>query len=276
MGSPVKLQSFSLFFALLAGGAAVAQSGSVGQQHENGAPDLATIVERVEQAQLSNRVRLIPYTLTRDYRLLAGEQRKLSSQVVAEVTFLPPATKTFAIRSRLGSGRGEKIVRQILERESLLARDQKPPISRQDYEFRLVGEQAHDGQRCYLLAIQPKREEKSLIDGLIWVDSESYRIRRFEGKLAKNPSWWVKDVKIVFTYGEVAGMWLQKTVEATALVRLAGKHSLVARDVEYRTSTQLARRPPGKFTPSATRRLPSSANRPSPAAAVGAGVLGPR
>ncbi|HEV8523725.1 MAG TPA: hypothetical protein VGQ71_04440 [Terriglobales bacterium] len=255
---------------LLANGVATGQPAS-------SMPDLATIVERLERAQIDNRGRLIPYSVTRDYQLLAGEQRKLNSQVVAEISFLPPETKTYAIRSRSGGARGEKIVRQILERETLLARDSKPPISRQDYEFSLVGAEALDGQRCYLLAIQAKRQDKSLIEGRIWVDGESYRIRRFEGKLAKNPSWWVKDVRIVFTYGEVAGMWLQKTVEATAMVRLAGKHSLIARDVEYRTSAQLATRSPRSWTsrPSTTRQMPRPM-RPYPTTAIGTGVVAPR
>lgn len=252
-------------------------SGAASGQPAGSTPDLKTIVGHLERAQVTNRGRLIPYSVTRDYRLLAGEERKLSSQVVAEVSFLPPQTKTYAIRSRLGSGRGEKIVRQILDRESLLARDPKPPISRQDYEFSLVGVEALDGRRCYLLAIQPKRADKSLIDGLIWVDGESYRILRFEGKLAKNPSWWVKDVRLVFTYGEVAGMWLQKTVEATASVRLAGKHSLVARDVGYRTSTQVAERLPQRktVTPAAIRQPRLRPVKPRPATAVGAGMMGP-
>jgi hypothetical protein len=255
---------------LLASGVAAAQSGS-------SVPDLAAIVAGLEQAQITNRARLVPYSVTRDYRLLAGEERKLSSQVVAEINFLPPETKTYSIRSRSGGGRGEKIVRQILERESLLARDPAVPISGRNYDFSLIGVKDLEGRRCYLLAIKARRADKNLLDGLIWVDGEDFRVHRFEGKLAKNPSWWVKDISLVFTYGEVAGMWLQTAVEATALVRLAGEHSLVARDVEYRTSTQLALRPPRQRTPAQAifRPPPPRPTRPSPAAAVGAGVIAP-
>ena len=50
---------------------------------------------------------------------------------------------------------------------------------------------------------------------------------------AKSLSWWVRDVRMVFLYGDVEGMWLQTASEATATVRILGQHTIVSQDVKY-------------------------------------------
>ena len=68
----------------------------------------------------------------------------------------------------------------------------------------------------------------------VWVDADTYLPRRFEGELAKNPSWWVQDVRVVFIYGNVGGMWLQTASEASGNVRILGRSTRVSRDVRYK------------------------------------------
>ena len=79
------------------------------------------------------------------------------------------------------------------------------------------------GQRCYVLELLPRRKEQHLLRGDIWVDADTYLLRRFEGELAKSPSWWVRDVSVTFIYGDVGGMWLQTATEAAADVRILGR-----------------------------------------------------
>ena len=50
---------------------------------------------------------------------------------------------------------------------------------------------------------------------------------------AKSPSWWVRDVHIVLVYGNVNGMWLLKSSESTAKIRLLGPSRMVQRDLKY-------------------------------------------
>ena len=70
--------------------------------------------------------------------------------------------------------------------------------------------------------------------GDVWVDASTYLPRRFEGELAKAPSWWVRDVRVAFIYGKVGGMWLQTASEASANVRILGRSTMVSRDVSYK------------------------------------------
>ncbi|MGH9426378.1 MAG: hypothetical protein ACRD2L_08760, partial [Terriglobia bacterium] len=56
---------------------------------------------------------------------------------------------------------------------------------------------------------------------------------RTEGEPAKPLSWWVRDVRMVFLYGDVEGMWLQTVSEATATVRILGRHTIVSQNLKY-------------------------------------------
>jgi hypothetical protein len=86
----------------------------------------------------------------------------------------------------------------------------------------------------------PRRIEDHLLHGDIWVDAKTYLLRRFEGELAKTPSWWVKDVSVTFVYSDVGGMWLQTATEAAADVRIFGPTTMVSRDVKYKITELVA------------------------------------
>lgn len=226
-------------------------------------PDLDTIVRRMEQVQLANNNHIVPYTVTREYTLYGDNLQQPKSEVIADVNFLPPDQKTYAIKESSGSGRGEKVVKKVLEHEAEITRTGKRiPISSADYDFRYLGEQPLTA--CYLLQLTPKRQAKDLLTGKLWVDAGTYQIHRFEGEPAQNPSWWLKDVKITMNYGQVGDMWLQTSSQGSADVRLLGRHVMTARDIRYQTSSQLAQRP--KAHP----------RRPSPQAAVGASIINVR
>ncbi|HUX11170.1 MAG TPA: hypothetical protein VMW51_11035, partial [Terriglobia bacterium] len=66
--------------------------------------------------------------------------------------------------------------------------------------------------------------------------ANTYLIRRFEGQPARNPSWWVRDVRVALTYGDVGGMWLQTASKSTAKARILGPYTVVSRDVRYQIS----------------------------------------
>ena len=65
------------------------------------------------------------------------------------------------------------------------------------------------------------------------MDATTYLPHRMEGEPPKTPSWWLRDARITFIYGDVSGMWLQIGSESTANVRLLGQHTMVSRDVGY-------------------------------------------
>jgi len=197
-------------------------------------PSVGAIIGRLAQARGENRARLRPYKVTRTYKLFTKEGGTPKSEVMADVTFVPPDSKQYVIQHTSGIGLGEKIVRQMLKHEmDVMKNYSSAEISQANYDFRFSREELVAGQNCYVLEMRPKREEKNLLVGYIWVDSTTYRLRRTEGQPAKIPSWWLRDVHIELLYGEVGGMWLQTASESSADVRLLGPYTIFSRDLDY-------------------------------------------
>ena len=197
-------------------------------------PTVETIIARMAQARIENQSRFRPYVVTRGYTLFGQERQKSKSAVMADVTFVPPDRKQYAIQESSGSGLGEMLVRRMLAGEADITKNSgSTDFSMQNYDFRFVRQEDVEGELCYMLELLPKRKDRNLVRGNIWVDVKTYLLRRTEGQPAKSPSWWLRDVRMSFSYGEVSGMWLQTSSEATATVRLLGQHTMVMRDMKY-------------------------------------------
>ena len=200
-------------------------------------PSVETMVIRMAQARMENRARLRPYSVTRDYRLFGKEKQAASSVVIADVSFVPPDLKQFMIQQASGARLGEKIVRLMLEHETEIVKNNGlTDMSPANYDFRFVREEELSGQHCYVLELLPRRKDKTLLRGQIWVDSTTYLLHRTEGEPGKPPSFWLRDARIVLVYGDVGGMWLQTGSESSADVLFLGRHTMLSRDVEYKMS----------------------------------------
>ncbi len=203
---------------------------------------LSQIVERMQQARAAERDHNVAYTVDREYQLSPAGAAQPSSEVVAEVSFLPPAEKQYVIVKSEGNDRGAGIVRRVLDHEVAMASHWQPhDISPANYDFALLGREAIDGRECYVLQLTPKREAVELVRGKAWVDTSNFSIRRIEGETAKSPSLWVKNVHLTIIYGEVNGVWLETATQAIADVRFAGTHVLTSRELDVRPSTLSAR-----------------------------------
>jgi hypothetical protein len=187
------------------------------------------------QARAENRAGFRPYIVTRDYTLLGNGKDDTKSQVIADLAFVPPDSKKYTIEQTNGSGLGGMIVRRMLASEAEVTKNYAATdFSPENYGFRFIREEDLSGQRCYVLELLPRRKDKYLLRGNVWVDANTYLPHRFEGELARNPSWWVQDVRVVLSYGKVGGMWLQTASEASGNVRILGRSTMVSRDVRYK------------------------------------------
>src|SRR4051794_5463230 len=70
---------------------ALAEAGST-------VPSVESILTRMAQARAENQARFCPYVVRRDYKLFGKERDKIKSQVIADVTFVPPTFKKYAIQ----------------------------------------------------------------------------------------------------------------------------------------------------------------------------------
>lgn len=151
---------------------------------------LQPILSRLEAAQKRNPAHFRAYAVEREYRLFASEPSRLTSLVLAKLSFTPPSTKTYSIEKAVGSTLGSKIVRQLLQQETRISRnvDKDSAFTRENYVFTSLGTAAIAGQACYLLRLVPRHPSPDLITGRVWIDKRTYLPRLVEGQLSKNPS----------------------------------------------------------------------------------------
>lgn len=228
---PLKLSRYACLLLLISACAA-AQTASTSSP----VPDLNTIVSRMLSAQQRNRVYERAFTVKRDYQLLDKEQTQ-EAQVIAHITYMPPDRKQYQIESSHG-GLGERVLQDVLKKEVQPPKDpDRQELSEKNYEFEYLGTELVDGRACYVLGLNPRREDKELLRGRVWVDQQTYNIRRLEGNPAKNPSWWIRDLHVMMSFADVDGMWLHTFTYAVANVRFKGRYEMVSRDLEYQLGT---------------------------------------
>jgi hypothetical protein len=164
------------------------------------------------------------------------------------VDFRPPTSKNYRIQKSSGSDRGQHVVRRVLDNEVESASTDtqaRTALSRDNYDFVYIGGVTLDSQPCYLLGLKPKRKEKNLISGQVWVDQHSFLVRQIEGEVAKTPSWWLRKVSVKLTFTDLDGTWLQSNMEAVADVRVFGTHTLTSHILDYRVANEVASTAPG-------------------------------
>ena len=190
-------------------------------------PDLDLILQRIEDAQHQNPSQSQPYEVMREYKVFRGDDTRPTSEVVAQIDFVPPDVKTYKIVKTGGNSWGEKIVRELLSNETSSTRkEHSTEISRANYDVVFLRQQNFDEVPVYVFAVFPKRKDTYLLRGQIWVDARSFHIHQVEGVPAKSPSFWLKDLHITLQYGELGGMWVPVTFDAIAKIRILGEFTL--------------------------------------------------
>jgi hypothetical protein len=133
---------------------------------------------------------------------------------------------------------GSRLIRQRVfdpildaEKEAQPAKEKNSyDILPENYSFRADGVDTCDGRACYRVAISPKRKNKFLLEGFIWVDAEDFGLARVQGTPSKKLSFWVVKALVTRTYIRVGNVWLTARIESDSDLFIAGHSSL---SIEY-------------------------------------------
>jgi hypothetical protein len=251
--SPTMKQLGLVVCFLLARIASFSQSHSPAAEPKTTPPDLNLILQSLELADQQNPARSRPYEVTRQYKAFRADDKQPTAEVTAQISFTPPDRKIFRIVRASGRARGEKIVRDLLGQETEPAREgRNRDINRTNYDFVFLRQENFGLVPEYVLHIVPKRKEKGLLLGQIWVDAKTFRIRRIEGVPSKTPSIWIKDTYLTLQFAEVNGMWIYVSLDAIATVRLFGRYTLSGLCVEVRNPASVSE--PGRTEARFNRR----------------------
>ena len=202
---------------------------------------LDSILQRMEDAEHPTPAQSWPYQVTRDYKMFMGADQQPTSDVMARIDFVPPAGQTFTITQSKGNPWGERIIRDLLVSETSSARrEHSSAINRENYDFVFLRQQNFGDAPEYVFAVFPKRKDKYLLRGQIWVDRNSFRIRQIQGVPAESPSFWLTDLHITLEYAEVDGKWVLVTVDGLAKVRFLGQFTLTGLNIRSPESSSPA------------------------------------
>jgi hypothetical protein len=118
-----------------------------------------------------------------------------------------------------------RVLRSLLDEEQrLIARGDSARISLSTQNYRFTPERI-DEEGLAVVSIEPLRKERSLIAGRIFLTMDG-DLRRVEGRLARNPSFWVTRVNVVRSYRPINGVVVPVSLETTAQLRLLGSSTL--------------------------------------------------
>jgi hypothetical protein len=99
----------------------------------------------------------------------------------------------------------------------------KVAITDANYNFSYKGLEASGGRALYVYAVKPSQKRPGLFKGRIYLDPHDGSLVRAEGMLVKSPSLFVKKIRFVQDYNEVAGFNLPVHIHSVAETRIAGR-----------------------------------------------------
>ena len=163
----------------------------------------------------------------RAIRRLEAENGTRSGWIEAVTEFSPETGFHYEITAEGGSGYiRRKVLRAVLdgEREAIeQGESARAALAPLNYRFQPNGVDA-DGLANVLLS--PKRRERALVEGTLFLQPGDGEIVRLEGRLAKSPSFWVRNVEIVRSYKRIDGAVVPVALESTAQLRMLGSATL--------------------------------------------------
>ena len=187
------------------------------------------------------------YTGRREY-ILENHRLNKRAEMLVSITCDQNGGKHFAEISEDGwKSANKRVLRQMVETESDSSRPQiraKNRINSDNYSFRMIEISPIDGRMAYVIEATPKREDKSLFRGRIWVDTEDYALARVEGEPAKNPSFWTKSVHFVQQYQKSGQLWFPSMTTSVTDARIFGKTDVSIHYFDYKAISEASNLPP--------------------------------
>lgn len=179
---------------------------------------------------------LIDYTALRTYQVV-DLKGKMHAEEIGRMEFRAPDKKTFVVTSENGSGLIRRLALNPLiasEIETAAGKEHHDSaITPENYTAALLGEQQVGPYRCFVMQAVPKRKDKYLFEGKLWIGVEDYAVVRIEGHPAKKLSFWIERADFVRQYQRIGGFWLPQRDETFVEVRLYGKKVLTIDHEDY-------------------------------------------
>src|SRR5882672_12490354 len=196
-------------------------------------PTAEEIVTRMGSRDVQRQSSTEGYAGMRRY-VLENQKLHKRAEMLVQVQGDKDGTKHFEVVSEDGWKAAHKhVLHKMLESESETSRPEiraSAKLTPENYDFQLVGTEELTGRVAYVLEVRPKRNEKNLFRGRIWVDAEDYALARAEGNPAKKPSFWTKSIHFVQVYEKRGPLWFPLSTQSVTEAHLFGTTDV---NIEY-------------------------------------------
>ena len=193
-------------------------------------PPVNEIVERMVGYRRWQDDSLREYQARRTFQAVTQRFNMNSTLEVRTIFRWPYSMQSTVLRQEGSSFVREHVFDKILEAETEFAAKDDADIIPKNYDFALIGKEDCDGKGCWHLSLKPKRKDKFLLDGDVWLDTADYGICRVHGSPSKRVSIWVSNVDIDKRMRRIEGIWLPEKIDTTSSIRFAGT---VRMQIEY-------------------------------------------
>jgi len=179
---------------------------------------------------------LLSFTEQRTYEV-TDTTGKVRAQESGQMEYRAPDRKKFVTTSESGSGLVRRLALNPLINSEIEAAAGKQhhdsSITPANYTFELLGEQQVGPYRCFVVRAVPKRPDKYLFEGKVWIDRQDFAVVRIAGHPAKKLSFWIERADFVREYQKIDGFWLPKKDETFVQVRMYGRKVLTIDHQDY-------------------------------------------
>jgi hypothetical protein len=163
----------------------------------------------------------------RAVRRLEAENGSRKGWMEAITEYSPQSGFQYEITAEAGSGFiRSKVLKAVLDGErDVIAHGEtaRSSLAPTNYTFQANGIDT-DGLANVLLS--PRRKERVLVSGMMALNVSDGALVRLQGRLAKSPSFWIKNVDIVRTYERIDGNVVPVALQTRAQIRFLGEATL--------------------------------------------------
>ena len=131
----------------------------------------------------------------------------------------------------------KEVIARFLSTEVESSDKTAPPITPEFYKFKYKGLTEREGEPVHVFQLTPKKKSVGTFKGELWLDPETCLPVREAGRLAKNPSVFIKRFDFVRLYKVRDGMSVPVQTMGTVETRLWGKAEMA---INYTNFTRAA------------------------------------
>jgi len=200
---------------------------------------LTQVVDRMVADNIARATALESYRGTRTYTLVfKGFPANLYAQMVVDISYTAPNSKTFVVVSQTGpKWIQDQVMSRLLksEKNAQQGKNRKNvDLNTENYNFSNLEYHPVPDHCSYAVTVAPKTPSKYLYRGKIWINDREFAVCRIEAQPAKNPSFWIRSTNISHSYEKIGEFWLPRKNKSVSALRLGGLATLTIQYQNYK------------------------------------------